>query len=319
MARPSGSRSVDPIEADALEHLVADHKRRGSGTDLAGIRPYNVQDDFHSIDWKATSRAGKLMTKESYLEKDPTIILMVDVSSSMNARRQGFSTFEAFLSEGGKFLAAIRTASPLGLILYDKHDVVANIEARQGVGTRERILRTLLEGSKNTSVLVSPERRIIRRHADLARPVNSLMRQSTFAAKTKRYWERLSTFAAFTLPFYERAESKYFERLRGEGAYKGFEIICDFPEPALVIVISDGKSDLDGLAEGAKRARILNHQVVLAIIAAHGPGQQIEILSDLEGSGVGVLRCSPEELSRAVNTEILKLSRGRTIPVGLAL
>jgi hypothetical protein len=306
------SRSVDPIEAGVLADLAIDHLRRGTGTDLAGIRPFNIHDDFHRIDWKATARTGKLMTRESYLERDPTIMLMVDVSS-MNTRRHGPSILEAFLNEAGNLLAAIRPTSPMGLILYDRREVVANIEARQGVNSRERILRTLLERSKPTSAPAPLERRAIRPYADLARETKALMRESAFVAKTKWYWERLSTFASFILPFYERAESKYFDRLRGQGAFKAFEIICTFPEPVLVIVISDGETNLDGLAEGAKNAKIMNHQVVLAILSELEPTKRIEIFSDLERQGVAILEYRPGELSRTINAEILKLAHSRSI------
>jgi uncharacterized protein (DUF58 family) len=315
MARPLVNRSVGPIEASVLQDLVADHRRGGTGTDLAGIRPYNIQDDFHTIYWKATARAGKLMARESYLERDPTIILMVDVSASMNARTYGPSILEGFLNEAGNFLAAIRIASPMGLILYDRHRVVANIEARQGVDNRERIVRTLLERSKTRSVLLSPERQIIRPYADWYRATNSMMRNSAFTVRTKGYWERLSTFASFVLPFYERAESKYFEHVRGQGAFKAFEIICTFREPVLVIVISDGKSNLDGVAQGAKSTRILDHEIILVVIGSVEPTDQIELMSDLQHQGIGVLRCRPDELSRAVNAKILELSHRRAFLV----
>jgi uncharacterized protein (DUF58 family) len=315
MARPLVSRSVDPIETSVLQDLVVDHQRRGVGTDLAGIRPHNVHDDFHRIDWKATARAGKFMTKEAYLERDPALILMVDVSLSVNTRRHGYSTMETFLNEAGNFLEAIRIATPMGLILYDRREVVANIEARQGVGNRKMILRTLLERSKTTSVPASPDRRIIRPYADLARITNSLTKESGFAAQTQWYQKRLSTFASFILPFYEKAKSKYFERVTGEGAFKAFEIVCEFAQPALVIVISNDEANLDGLSEGAKKARISNHQVIVAILAVRELTRLIEIPSDLEVYGVRVLRCSPKELSRAINAEILALSHSRTIPL----
>jgi uncharacterized protein (DUF58 family) len=71
------------IDATSMFDLTVDRLHYGPGTDLAGIRPSTFSDDFHRIDWKVTARTGKLMTREFYLEKDPTIMLMVDVSSSM--------------------------------------------------------------------------------------------------------------------------------------------------------------------------------------------------------------------------------------------
>jgi uncharacterized protein (DUF58 family) len=314
-ARPLVDLTVDPIETSVLSDLAVDHLRRGTGTDLAGIRPFYMLDDFHSIDWKATARTGKLMTRESYPERDPTILLMIDVSSLANMRTHGSSLFEGFLSEAGNLLAAVRPVSPLGLILFDDRRVIVNIEPMQGVNSRERILCTLLERAKTVSAPSLLERPGVRPYADLAREANALTRKSAFAAKTKAYCERFSSFASFILPFYERAECKYFERLRRQGVFKAFETICTRPEPVLLIVISDGKTNLDGLAEGAKNARILNYQVVVAVLAEPEQTKRIAILSDLEGQGVGILRCCPEELSRAINAQILELSRSRTTPV----
>jgi hypothetical protein len=198
--------------------------------------------------------------------------------------------------------------------LYDERNIITNVQPSLGVENRERILGTLLEKAKPTSAPGPLERGATRSYPDLARETNSLMRESAFAAKTKAYWKQFSSFASFILPFYERAESKYFERVRRQGAFKVFEIICTFPEPVLVIAISDDETNLDGLAEGAKNARIVGHQIVLAILAAPKPEKGIEILSDLEGQGVGILRCSPEELSRAINAGVLNLSHSRTIP-----
>jgi uncharacterized protein (DUF58 family) len=311
-AHPLVGRRVDPIETGVLSDLTVDHLRRGAGTDLAGIRPFYMLDDFHSIDWKATARTGKLMTRESYLERDPTIMLMIDVS--MSTRGHGSSVLEAFLSEAGNLLKAIGPATPLGLILYDKRSVIANIEAMQGVNSREKILRTLLEKAETTPARAPLRRRAIRGYPGLARETNALIRESAIGAKTKAHWERFSLLTSFILPFYQRAQSKFFERLKGQGVFKAFEIICAFPEPALVIVISDGETNFDGLVEGAKNARMLNHKVVLVIIEVLVQ-ERIEMLSALQDLGVGTLICRPKELSQAINAEILSLSHSRTIQV----
>ncbi len=253
------------------------------------------------------------MTRESYLERDPTIILMMDVSSPTGTGRYGSPISETLLNETANLLAAIRPASPTGLILYDSREVVANIETGQGANNRERILRTLLERAKPTSPSTPLKEPTIRPYAHLARETKALMRESAIVASTKAYAERFSSYASSILPFYERAESKYFARLRGKGAFKAFEIICSLPESVLVIVISRDEKDLDGIVEGAKIASTLNHQIIVTVLPSPDPRKRIEILSDLEHHGVGILRCKPEELSRGINAEILRLSHTRTI------
>jgi uncharacterized protein (DUF58 family) len=304
-AQPFARRSVNPIDAEALEDLVVDHTRRGSGTDLAGIRPHNLHDDFHRIDWKATARKGRLMSKESYLEKEPTLILMVDVSTSQSTGRLGHSTF---LNEAANLLAAIRTSTPMGLILFDNRDVVANIEARQGIDNRERVLHKLLDTSHST--LAQQQAAHIQRtshtYADLTRISRSLQKRSGVVASTKFYQKRLSSFASIILPFYERAGSKYLERVGRTGAFKAFQIVCTLPAKALVIAILNDETNFDGLAEGAKNARILNHQVVLTIVGARETKGSSERLSELQPYGVGVLRCSPEELAPRFEWDVVQ-------------
>jgi hypothetical protein len=313
IAWPLVKRTVAPIEAGALVDLTVDHLRLGTGTDLAGLRPFRLLDDSHSIDWKATARTGKLMTRESYLEKDPTIMLMIDSSTSTNTRGHERSVLQAFLSEAGNLLGSIRPASPLRLIMYDENRVIVNIEPVQGVNRSERILHTLLEEMKATRPPAPLERQAIGRCADLARETKGLVSELALTARAKAYWDRFSSFASFILPFYERAEAKYFKRLRRQGAFKAFEIVCTLPEPILVIAISDGGTNFDGLAEGAKNARILNHQIILAILKGHGPTNPIEGISLLEDQGICVLRCTPEVLSRTIHDQILNMTRSRSI------
>jgi len=41
-------------------------KIKGMGTDFWGIRQYQTGDPFKFIDWKAFSRSGKMMVRESF-------------------------------------------------------------------------------------------------------------------------------------------------------------------------------------------------------------------------------------------------------------
>lgn len=58
--------------------------RRGSGTDVAGSRPYRPGDDIDSIDWAASARlstargADEFVVRERFAEEAPKIVLVVD-------------------------------------------------------------------------------------------------------------------------------------------------------------------------------------------------------------------------------------------------
>jgi hypothetical protein len=235
----------------------------------------------------------------------------------MSIRRNGGSILEGLLGETGNLLASIPVSNPLGLILFDERSIVAKIDAESGEDSRERILRTLLEMRKNPPTQ-SPFERASRSHADLAREIDTLSSEITLPASTRAYWKRLSSFRHAILPFYRRAESQYFGRLRKQGAFKAFNIICTLPEPILAIAISDGQTNLDGLVEGAKSAKALNHQVVLAILQGPKrpkPASSTDAILGLNPQSSWILRCSPSELSRGISGQILDRSYSRSLRV----
>jgi uncharacterized protein (DUF58 family) len=68
--------------------------RRGTGTDMAGSRPYRPGDDVHAIDWAASARlslarqADEFVVRERYAEEAPRVVIVCD-------RRPGMAAFGA--------------------------------------------------------------------------------------------------------------------------------------------------------------------------------------------------------------------------------
>ena len=57
---------------------------RGSGMEFEKLREYVVGDDVRNIDWKVTARMQKAFVREYREERQMSVILVVDVSGSMN-------------------------------------------------------------------------------------------------------------------------------------------------------------------------------------------------------------------------------------------
>ncbi len=63
--------------------------RRGSGSDVAGSRPYRPGDDARSIDWNASARlssahgADEFIVREYFAEEAPRVVLLADRRPSM--------------------------------------------------------------------------------------------------------------------------------------------------------------------------------------------------------------------------------------------
>jgi uncharacterized protein (DUF58 family) len=125
----------------AIPDLASDPSRKGAGTDFAGVRPYLFSDDYHRIDWKATARTSKLMTREYRPETDPPIILIVD--SSLLTDQSAVTSVLGKLVWDGQL-----SGNAIGLILFGEHSILSNIEPRVGVANRRRILQTTIEASR---------------------------------------------------------------------------------------------------------------------------------------------------------------------------
>lgn len=57
----------------------------GSGTEFERLREYQLDDEFRKIDWKATARRGKPVTREFETEKSQTVMCLLDAGRLMRA------------------------------------------------------------------------------------------------------------------------------------------------------------------------------------------------------------------------------------------
>jgi uncharacterized protein (DUF58 family) len=84
--------------------------RRGSGSDVAGSRPYQPGDDAHAIDWNASARlssahgADEFVVREYFAEEAPRVVVLAD-------RRPSMSLFPRPLPWLNKPAAAVQAAS----------------------------------------------------------------------------------------------------------------------------------------------------------------------------------------------------------------
>jgi uncharacterized protein (DUF58 family) len=73
-------------------------RRKGEGQAFASLREYVRGDDPRHIDWKATSKKGKFITREFTLERSQTVITLVDAGRGMTQLSGEFPRFEHALS-----------------------------------------------------------------------------------------------------------------------------------------------------------------------------------------------------------------------------
>jgi len=117
---------------------------RGTGLEFAEVRPYQPGDEVRSIDWNVTARAGEPYIKTFQEERELTLHLLVDTSSSMDFGSRGLSKREA----AAQFAAlvaftAIKSQDQVGLSLFGK-ETGLHLEPKKGGRHGLRVIREVL-------------------------------------------------------------------------------------------------------------------------------------------------------------------------------
>lgn len=73
-------------------------QRRGEGLDFNQLREYREGDSLRQVDWKATSRLGKLISREYQDERDQQIVFLIDCGRRMRAKDGELSHFDHALN-----------------------------------------------------------------------------------------------------------------------------------------------------------------------------------------------------------------------------
>lgn len=117
---------------------------KGQGMTFADFREYVPGDDVRSISWALTARAGKTFVKTFEEEREMTLMLMVDISGSVD-----FGSGDEFKGELMATVAAtlaysaIKNNDQVGLLLFSDH-VELYVPPKKGRAHVHRLLRDIL-------------------------------------------------------------------------------------------------------------------------------------------------------------------------------
>ena len=122
---------------------------KGRGMTFSEVREYQPGDDVRLIDWNVTARSGSPFIKVFEEERELTVILLVDISSSgsfgsKNYQKKGISAEIASLLG----FSAIKNNDKVGLILFS-NDIVKYIPPKKGKSHVLRVVRELLYTKPN--------------------------------------------------------------------------------------------------------------------------------------------------------------------------
>ncbi|MFT4257249.1 MAG: DUF58 domain-containing protein [Pseudoxanthomonas sp.] len=130
------------FSAEQASRLVGAHikRRRGEGTDFHQMREYRTGDSLRQLDWKATARMRKLISREYQDEKNQQVMLLLDTGRRMLAREGELSHFDHALNAAlvVSYLA-LRQGDAVGL--YASGDAARWVAPQRGMGAIDTLLR----------------------------------------------------------------------------------------------------------------------------------------------------------------------------------
>ena len=119
-------------------------RRRGEGMEFQQLREYRPGDSQRTIDWKATSRAGKLISREYQDERDQQVVLVIDCGRRMASKDDELSHFDHALN-ASLLLAhvALRQGDAVGALTMANEPRF--IAPRKSVGALNAMLNMLYD------------------------------------------------------------------------------------------------------------------------------------------------------------------------------
>ncbi|KQY54772.1 DUF58 domain-containing protein [Lysobacter sp. Root494] len=130
------------FSAEQASRLVGAHvkRRRGEGTDFHQMREYRVGDSLRQVDWKATARARRLISREYQDEKNQQLVLLLDTGRRLLARDGELAHFDHVLDAAlvVSYLA-LRQGDGVGLLASGGD--TAWVPPQRGVGAIDNLLR----------------------------------------------------------------------------------------------------------------------------------------------------------------------------------
>ena len=122
---------------------------RGRGVEFDEVRPYVPGDDVRTIDWNVTARVGAPYVKRYVEERQLTVMLVVDMSDSLDFGSAHRSKREAAVELSALVaFSAIHNDDKVGLVLFH-HGIDEYIPPRKGSKHALRVVREVLARGKD--------------------------------------------------------------------------------------------------------------------------------------------------------------------------
>lgn len=140
-------------------------QRRGDGMEFHQLREFRIGDTLRQVDWKATARLNKPISREYQEEKDQYLIFLLDSSRRMRAKEDNVSYFDHALNAllANSYIA-LGKGDGVGVMTFaGDHRWLSPVKGKTGVN---RLLNHLyhVETSTDSSDYITAAEALLHRH-----------------------------------------------------------------------------------------------------------------------------------------------------------
>ncbi|OLD26202.1 MAG: hypothetical protein AUJ04_06330 [Acidobacteria bacterium 13_1_40CM_3_55_6] len=139
------AREVE-LRALGMRSFVAARRKsqwRGEGREFESLRDYVRGDEMRHISWTATARRGRLVTRQYQMERDQTILIMLDAGRLMTARIESETKLDSAVHAALALMsAAARAGDNAGLLVFGRR-VKAFLPPKRGAEHLDAALEAL--------------------------------------------------------------------------------------------------------------------------------------------------------------------------------
>jgi uncharacterized protein (DUF58 family) len=117
----ANAKAAELAERRALLRQAGSHRYRwrGTGTAFESVREYSSQDDIRWVDWKATARLSRPISRNFEVERQQQVVLLMDASRALTTfcgqRTKFAAMLEAAILVAG---AALDQGDGVGLVVF---------------------------------------------------------------------------------------------------------------------------------------------------------------------------------------------------------
>ena len=276
---------------------------KGRGVEFDEVRPYVPGDDVRTIDWNVTARVGAPYVKRYVEERQLTVMLLVDMSGSLDfgsahrSKREAAVELSALLA-----FSAIYNDDKVGLLLFHR-GVDEYIPPRKGQKHALRVVREVLaRGREETDearrqrhrgtfarIRNAPlPRRFAGRFANLLRGGPSDGRRATDIAAALEFCRRVLPRRAILFLVSDFIDDGYLDVL--SNANRKHDVVAvKVDDPRESAMASGGLVTLEDAETGDRRLVDTGSQAFREAIASEAEARTQTLARDLRGIGVDLV------------------------------